>query len=381
MNLKNKSSSILKFQNLEYNILDGQLNLSALAKGFISDLEKKGYISVIANVKQIDGNHYTLGTRYALDTTSEKDILIYIEYLNSKYAMLENRYKIVPAVTIYFNYTPITDEMFQTSQTLSKGRLKASNALNLLNFKDENPANLPVNTEYFTWSTDTERLGSNVLVVKNLTLDAGTSVSRIIKVNFLDRLTRLIEIFTSDNVYLDKVTDKLQSIFTNNFIRQIGNKFYHVENGKIFFIFEQLFVESKNIPKAKTANKFTMDMLTLDVETFKNDKGEMSIYCVCFYDGVNTHTYFIDEYKSIHVLMYKLLYKLLSREFTQKTIYIHNSSEFDLIFLLRYIAEHPNTKIEPIIKDGKFINLRIKYGPKLSYYINFKDSYFYFLQV
>ena len=68
---------------------------------------------------------------------------------------------------------------------------------------------------------------------------------------------------------------------------------------------------------------------------------------------------------------------LFTSKFNEYTIYIHNSSAFDMIFLLKEFANYPNIKkINPIIKDGKFINLEIFYEiADKTYKISFRDSY------
>ena len=60
-----------------------------------------------------------------------------------------------------------------------------------------------------------------------------------------------------------------------------------------------------------------------------------------------------------------------SRE--RRNVYCHNGSGFDYIFLMTYITGLG--KVEPIIKDSKFINLKLKWvKDKTEYSINFRDS-------
>ena len=49
---------------------------------------------------------------------------------------------------------------------------------------------------------------------------------------------------------------------------------------------------------------------------------------------------------------------------------------FDFIFLLKPLSSYPDITLKAIIKNGKFINLSIKYGKNNAYYnINLRDSY------
>jgi len=69
------------------------------------------------------------------------------------------------------------------------------------------------------------------------------------------------------------------------------------------------------------------------------------------------------------------IYSLMKRKYNGWNVYIHNGSLFDLIFLLKYITVMG--KVDPIIKDSKFINLKLSWNSndvKRSYSINFRDS-------
>ena len=111
--------------------------------------------------------------------------------------------------------------------------------------------------------------------------------------------------------------------------------------------------------------------MTLDVETFlqietyldknnqKKERKIMNIYCISYFDGNKAKSFYISDYSSIDKLINAVLRDIFSKNYSGKDIYIHNSSNFDLIFLLKYIVNHPGVKVEPIIKDGNFINLKI----------------------
>ena len=364
------------FKNIEFDIINGNLNFENFVKKFLKETKiKKGYLSVIVNIKQINDQYFAIGNRFPLQIKNKESISEYIDYLHFKYLHLENRYKVIEPVTIFFNYTPINEESYKHSETLLHGKNKAFEKLNKLSFKNELPANLPLNTNYSTWGT-VERLGSNILKIKEISSNTLlNNKHRYIHINFLNKHNRIIEIYSSSNILLNKVTDKIINPFGNEFIRQVEDKIYHIKDNTIFFVFENLYLDYKNITKARLAKKFIMNMLTLDIETYKNKDKTMSVYCISIYDGKNCFSYYLTDYNSINDLMQTLLNKLFSREYAQKTIYIHNSSNFDLIFLLKYIVNRKGILLEPLIKDGKFINLKVKYGPNFNYYVNFKDSY------
>jgi|SRR5882724_790229 len=63
------------------------------------------------------------------------------------------------------------------------------------------------------------------------------------------------------------------------------------------------------------------------------------------------------------------------RKYSGYRVYLHNFSQFDSIFLLK-ILSNLSEYIKPIIRDGRIIDLRVKYGEaknKMSLY--FRESY------
>ena len=287
--------------------------------------------------------------------------------------MLDNHYKAIPALSLCFNYIETDKEQYLRSKTLWDANIKASKALDDIEVFGNLTLNLPLNTRYDSWGETIEWLESNVLKISKLTLDKTNEFGRYLIVKSLDNINTHVSIyFENSDILLDEFNDKLVSKNIGEFIRDVGYKFYHIVNESIYFFFERIVHLNQNISKAKTAKKHTLNMLTLDIETYKI-YDRMYIYCVSFYAGETCYSYYITDFNSVEDLMKAVFNKLLSREFNQKSIYIHNSSEFDLIFMLKHLFDLPNIKYDPVIKDGKFINLKVNFGPGLRYYINFKD--------
>ena len=66
-------------------------------------------------------------------------------------------------------------------------------------------------------------------------------------------------------MFITSFTDKILN--KGDFNRQVGNRIYHVHKGKVNFIYETLNLQREKITKARVASKFTLNMLTLDIET------------------------------------------------------------------------------------------------------------------
>nr|YP_010697778.1 hypothetical protein P1R16_mgp18 [Porodaedalea niemelaei]WCF76674.1 hypothetical protein [Porodaedalea niemelaei] len=82
--------------------------------------------------------------------------------------------------------------------------------------------------------------------------------------------------------------------------------------------------------------------------------------------------YLTDYNNDTSKLVKATLRELFSKKNHGKTVYIHNSSSFNLIFLLKYIIKYPSTKVKPVVKDGKFINIEINFNK--NYKLNLRDS-------
>lgn len=57
----------------------------------------------------------------------------------------------------------------------------------------------------------------------------------------------------------------------------------------------------------------------------------------------------------------KLFNELLRSKYYRYSVYAHNLSRFDIVFLFKYISSlSKNYKVLPIIKDGNIISIEIK---------------------
>ena len=114
-----------------------------------------------------------------------------------------------------------------------------------------------------------------------------------------------------------------------------------------------------------------LKLITLDTETYVDESGNMQLYCICFYDGSDSYSFYITDYLDVNEMLKDVFNSLLNNKYNKHSIYIHNGSSFDLIFLLKYLASVPKVKLRPLMKDGKFIQIEIRLG---SYKFSIKDS-------
>jgi hypothetical protein len=62
-------------------------------------------------------------------------------------------------------------------------------------------------------------------------------------------------------------------------------------------------------------------------------------------------------------MLIKSIKSLLIRKYNNYKFSVHNLNKFDAVFLLRVLAEIPNLYIDPIIRDGRIINIKMSYLP------------------
>lgn len=331
------------------------------------------YISILVQVENKDYIFYTIGERFPIEVENKTDFINYIDYLKNKWEQLDkNSYDPNLAIAIHINWTS-TDK---TNYLIKQSKIKLNSYVKLRDFSNLAPLNLPLNTKYPTWGKlVTEIVNPNTYKLINSYSDLKRKLNRVLEVSILSDIDREVKIFAGDSgIKTGSFLDKFINKTNEHFIRIVNNTTYHIKDGKLFFIYERLFPK-EFITKLRKNKKFSLDIMTLDIETSLDSNNKMNIYCVSFYDGTKPRSFYLTDYPSIDNLIKDLLDNIFSKIYSGKEIYIHNSSNFDLIFLYKYIINYPNLNITPIIKDGKFINLEIYFGGTgYMYKVNFKDS-------
>ena len=133
---------------------------------------------------------------------------------------------------------------------------------------------------------------------------------------------------------------------------------YFYKSNPLFY-FKPIISDNKfNIVKKDSG--FKCNICTLDIETYI-ENNQHKLLCICFYDGKTVHNYYINDYKDSNSMLKSLFDLLLQSKYHDHSIYIHNGSSFDLVFLLKYLSNIKNIKLTPTYKDGKFLNIKINF--------------------
>ena len=335
-------------------------------------LSKGNQIAVLTQLSYATGGFITIGKRYPITINTnhlntEKDIIAYAELLDTQFKFMDHDYQELTFNRIIFNYTLITnDEYNRMSQKYIVGMkdiLKEDSIIKDILM------NLPLNQLYKGW-------GSKITVIDatNFKIEGLSQGDYYIMItnDLNNENITTINIYTNSGELIKTFLDRI--INYNHFIRYTENKEFYIKNGKAYFLYQNRFSKLRNITKLSPMKDINLNIMTLDTETYVDESGNMSLYCICFYDGKDAKSYYITDYLDVNEMVGSLFTVLLRRKDASKSIHIHNASHFDLIFLLKYLVNLKNVRVKPLMRDGKFINTIVEFGDDYQYRIYIKDS-------
>ena len=163
------------------------------------------------------------------------------------------------------------------------------------------------------------------------------------------------------NVDLSWVDTKIDD---DSFKREIGKSIIYFSHGQI--ILRKKRISCKPFSTHQFDQNLGPDIVTLDIETV-NVNNKHIPYAVCAYNGsssIKTYANLIEQ-NGTQVIdqldLFSRFIKQLCTFFNKNkvlTVYAHNLSGFDGIFLLRHLL--PLGKVEPLIHNGRIISIRVK---------------------
>jgi hypothetical protein len=177
-----------------------------------------------------------------------------------------------------------------------------------------------------------------------------------------------VDVKSNDNIIItfkDIMNDKRDLSY---FTRILSNQEYIFEDGQL-----KLKKAVQKVPfltklKANTYN--SKAFITMDLET-RVINNVMTSYCVSIYDGKQFQSFYLADYESDKEMLTASIRYLMRRKYHNHIVYLHNFSKFDAIFILSIMTDLCED-VKPLIKDNKFIDLKIKFNEK--YVLRFRDS-------
>ena len=341
---QNWNNLIIKIDNKVFtrNLLENSLN--KLWEKTKDDFSENNHMFILFKIKYINGEFSSIGKVQRLN---KNDKTWYIDFIIETMKFKSE----------YYNETQISS--FMISYGFKEGLLKnKENISTNVNFIELNKMKLPISTKPSDYGKIIKIIDKNIFVIQNI---KGQIIFYYKFVGYNE-----IEYF-KDNKSLIKFRDVITS--DNSFTRTFDNKnFYFKNNQQVLFTKK---IKSKFISKTKTSKNIINNFITLDIETFINENS-LYPYLISFYDGKNSYSFGLWDYKNVEEMMLDCLSSIFIRKYNGYKIYVHNLAKFDIIFLLKYIIKLGF--LQPVIHNDKIISLQVNYGKNKEYQVEFKDS-------
>uniref|UniRef100_A0A896Z909 DNA polymerase n=1 Tax=Coniophora puteana TaxID=80637 RepID=A0A896Z909_9AGAM len=352
--LTNKGFSEISFKVANYAVTGRGLLVAIINDLYevLKSLNKGNKYVIITRFEYADGSVKSLhnSVRVALN---DLFVSLFFHFLIDVLSLKSNNYSLEssPIVKITFNFIWLNDTNKIPDhkwQDLNRSFALSSEVI-LMKIGNYN-LSLPANNRYPTWrSTVTE--SDTALVVR---------VENIQKQHVLlvwNKETNIIELSGFAHTFVDNLqTDgHLRRTFSDGTI-------FYIKDGKIVLKTKAIktsFMKPLEVPKDKEGNELPVGLFngaTLDIETVLK-AGKHVPYLFSFYDGANRYSFFENEGKNLFKTM-------LNSRYRGRTVYAHNLSRFDIIFLFKTIGSLLNEgyKISVLKKEDKIISITIVKG-------------------
>jgi hypothetical protein len=355
-----KNNNFWSNYSIESKITLNNLALKLYLKDFWNNvmvpLKDNQKVYIFLKVRFDDNTYASLSHLQTVNKNMFKDLLdIFKGFLDFK----AEEYSSKTLTNVIFQYHIFKDNSIKTKLTKSIKLTK----LNSFNFSGYN---LPLTTELNKWGL--------ILPDEKITIISKKG-SQLTYYVVKDNLKHVVQLKNNNNNILLEFTDILGSNSTS-FTRIFKNQEFIYKDGKL--LLKKLTRKTQFINKIKTNKQIYNKFLTLDIET-RTINNIIKPYCISIFNGSKANSFYLSDFKNEDEMLLKAIKSLLRGGYNKYKVYVHNLSNFDGVFLLRILSSIPNTMLDPIIKDGKMINLNFTWkssaDSKDFYRISFRDSY------
>lgn len=155
--------------------------------------------------------------------------------------------------------------------------------------------------------------------------------------------------------FTDELLDK-ENLGT--FKRTINNHTYYFEDSNV--LFNSLTFTKPYINPIFKSPYLQEKIITMDLET-RTIEGKMYPYAVSTYDGNMFNYFYLSDYSSSDELLKAAVTSLMLRKYNGYSVYLHNFSHFDGIFLIKILTEL-SSRIKVIMRESNIINVAFYFG-------------------
>lgn len=350
------NDQILLAEHIEYAVKNFWLQI-------VEQIEDYQYILIQFKLKTIESEYRTVSYVQTINKNDLDDlILIFKEYWNIR----TDDYHILSIDSIIFTYKILTKQ-----GKIGKTKIIPHNKILIQKNKpfSFSGISLPNTMDITKWSGKVI-FNEDYNVAKVFLNNSPKEYHIQLFENF-----QIVKVIIKNKVLLefkDIMTDKYD---LSTFVREIKTQKYYFQNNNL--ILKQVNRKVNYLTKIEKDSVVSNKYITMDLET-RNINGTLEPICIStfFVDGNEdkSENYYLNRFTSPENMLKTAIESLLRPKFNDYKVYLHNFSNFDGIFMIKILSEI-STKVKPIIKDGRIINISVKYGKKNNYTLHFRDSY------
>ena len=296
----------------------------------INNLDSNHKIFILLKVKFSDGSYKTLNN---LIISNSNDLYIIKQILTTKSKLKMESYMPLTISELILNYKIMLDIDNNIKTNINSLTIKKDPVT--FSFKG---ITLPLSNNLDDWD--------DFMIKRDLYFNVKSFIKDDETISDVTIFKNKVKILSFKDV---------QSNNNSFFIRYLDDQIYIIENNKIIFKANKR--KTGFINPIKKANRLKNSFLTFDLETRLIDN-VMIPYCVSFYDGSKSWSYYLSDFNSHEEMIKKAFESIFIGKYHSSIIYAHNFSAFDGIFILKILSS--NLNVVPMIKDGKIIQLKIK---------------------
>lgn len=346
-------SSLFSFKNYLYtsNILENALLL----------IHNKYRLMINFKIKTVNNQYRTISYIQCIDIIDFDQLeQIFIEYWNLR----SEDYYLAQYSDIIFTYKLLDvneNNQSQMKVKLIKADERTKNKKKVLKFGG---FHIPNTMDFYFWGQVHWLDDNNVIVYKTSSM--------------LEYHIRLFENYQLVDMKLNtRLILSFKDILNNKydlstFTRELKNQSYVFQEGDLKL--KKIEKKVSFLTKTKRNMFNNKNLITMDLETRiinDLDGNKMSCYCVSIYDGQIFKSFYLSDYSNDKDMLRESIKYLMKRKYHNYKVYLHNFSNFDVIYLLNILSDLSD-KINPLIRDGRFINIKFNFAEKYNLY--FRDS-------
>lgn len=330
----------------------------------MKDLANDQKVGLVFRVMFLDKSIKSYSFLQTFDKTSFDDLYHSLE------GFLELRsddYKdeiVISFIFSYFLYSnknvknKIIDVNKNNVETINKGIIKIKK-----NYFKFHGFNIPISSDFNQWGTIIREENNYIMIAKRWS----HLTYHIYKYD--DRNEIIIK--KDDKELLNFIDRKITNNTNYDLIRTFKNQEFHFNKGKLV-VKEQL-IKTSLMKSKKVIKKNHNNFITCDIETTEVNNKLMPV-CFSIYDGFKCKSFYLSDFNTHTDMLLESIRYLLQTKY-KYNIYFHNLSLFDGVFLFSLLSEIPNSKLDIIKKDNKFIALKLKWNTSIKNINNVNDEY------